>query len=383
VRILSLCTGFPSEANPQHSIFVWNQMRALIARGHEFRVVRILPWAPAWTSKWRYYRSLPARYEWEGQPVITLRAFVAPKHLSLSLTKAQIDAPIRREIVSFKPDLIHAHAVIPAGCYASGFNVPVVLTAHGSDAYATPYRTPSLRRAAMRALQTADRIVATSHFVRSHVAKFVPDDCAVVHNGADEALFAPRERAASRKALGLAPDRFILAFVGNLLEAKGVLDLAHAVDLIRDLRPLLLFAGDGPCKQRLSAMFRETGVDVRFLGRVKQTDLADIYGAADLVVLPTHSEGFPCVLAETLLAGRVLVATPVGGIPEVIRDGINGVLVPPHNPGWLAAALRDLHRRRGLTSEIEAAAHSYASKHLTWGSNAQEYEREYMRAVSE
>jgi teichuronic acid biosynthesis glycosyltransferase TuaC len=356
-------------------------MRALIARGHEFRVVRILPWAPGWTSQWRYYRSLPARYNWEGQPVVTLRAFIAPKHLSLSLTKAQIRDPIRQEIAAFKPDLIHAHAVVPAGYYASGFNLPVVLTAHGSDAYATPYRAPRLRNAATRALQNADRIVATSHFVRAHIARLVSSDCAVVHNGADEDVFAPRERTASRSALGLAPDRFILAFIGNLLEAKGVLDLARAIDRIRDLRPMLLVAGDGPCKERLSTMFREQGVDVRFFGRVKQTELADIYGAADIVVLPTHSEGFPCVLAEALLAGRVLVTTPVGGIPEVIDDGINGVLVPPSNPGRLAAALRDLHRRAALAAEIEAAARRYASKHLTWASNAREYEREYRKAV--
>jgi teichuronic acid biosynthesis glycosyltransferase TuaC len=357
-------------------------MQALIARGHEFRVVRVVPHAPGWTARWRAYRAIPDEYIWDGQPVRSIRAFVPPRNVGLGLTRAQIRATILAEITSFRPDLIHAHGVIPSGYYAAGLCPKIVLTAHGGDAYATPYSRRDLWRAARRAVEAAAVVVSTSRFVAEHVARMGVTRSVVIYNGADDARYFPSARQSARRRLGIEPDRFVVAYVGNLFRAKGVFELAEALQRVAQLRPLALFAGPGACRGALDQRMRAGGVEARFYGRVEQKALPDIYASSDVVALPTHAEGFPCVLAETMLCGRVLVATPVGGIPEMIDDGRTGLLVPPRDAAALAAALRSVHDDPGLKNRIEAQALAQARSRLTWRINAEAYEDIYRKAIS-
>ena len=150
--------------------------------------------------------------------------------------------------------------------------------------------------------------------------------------------FLPGNREEDRVELDLGEGMNVL-FVGDLSAAKGIRDLLEArVKVLEqgvDFR--LFFAGSGPLEEEISAI-----EGCRLLGTLSQADLARWYRAADLLVLPSHSEGTPLVVMEALCCGTPVLATRVGGIPELIEPGVTGELVNPMQPDLLAGKLEDL-----------------------------------------
>jgi len=145
--------------------------------------------------------------------------------------------------------------------------------------------------------------------------------------------------AAARRALGVEPARPLAVAVGRLSPEKGHQVLLDAMPSVLREVPgaVLLLAGDGPEEARLRHRARPLGDAVRFLGY--RRDVADVYAAADVVVLPSLSEGLPNAALEGMAHGRPVVASAVGGVPEVVMDGVTGRLVPAGEPGALARAL--------------------------------------------
>lgn len=163
-----------------------------------------------------------------------------------------------------------------------------------------------------------------------------------IGNGVDTARFRPappRERLELRRALGL-PEGRLVVYAGRLAREKG-LDLLLAAWPSLAAGAQLCIVGEGPERAALEA--QAAGLrGIRFHGPV--TDVAPVLRAADAFVLPSRAEGLPVALLEGMSSGLASVATAVGGIPEIIEDGHNGLLVPPEDPGALARAL---HRALG------------------------------------
>lgn len=374
--------AFPSAREPYGGIFVLRQAQALQRAGDEVLVARIVPRAPPFGARWRRYRGIPARYDYDGVHVIALRAFMPPRMLATWFVRAQIAPRLRRLIAAQHIDVVHAHALVAIGGIAVRAPVPVVVTAHGSDAYRYPWRRRDLLRLARAAAADANALVATSDFVRRSVQRLQRREIDVVPNGADERTFAPCDRAAARERLGIAAGRPTIAFAGNLLRGKGLIDLAQACAMMRDLAPLVILAGAGPDRDAIAAAFTAANVEARFLGALRQDELAQVFAAADLVTLPSHGEGLPTVLCEAMLCARAIVATRVGGIPEIVTDRICGRLVPPGDPVALRGALHEVLADAELRDRYGAAAFAFARAHLTWRTNAQAYRRIYARAVA-
>jgi glycosyltransferase involved in cell wall biosynthesis len=172
-------------------------------------------------------------------------------------------------------------------------------------------------------------------------------------------VFAPRDRSACRAALGIRAARLAL-FVGNLVPVKAVDVLLAAWGMLRDPDAALRIVGDGAERGRLEAMAaRLPGVS--FLGALGQPEVARWMAAADVLVLPSRSEGMPNVVVEALASGVPVVASGVGGIGELVADGANGKLVPPGDPAALAGALSSALGRDWDREEIRASV-----AHLTW-----------------
>jgi glycosyltransferase involved in cell wall biosynthesis len=133
----------------------------------------------------------------------------------------------------------------------------------------------------------------------------------------------------------------LVVSAGRLSPEKGHSYLIEAVaELVKHkIDAIFAFCGDGVCRDDLIAFAERKGVAgiCRFLGF--RHDLKDIFHAMDLLVLPSLTEGLPCVILEAFACGRPVVATAVGGVPEVVRDGANGILVPPRRPDLLAEAI--------------------------------------------
>jgi glycosyltransferase involved in cell wall biosynthesis len=379
VRILVIAKDFPTAGEPNGGIFVLRQAQALAQLGHDLLVVRVVPHAPPLGEKWHAYRAIPQWEEIEGIRVRTLRAFFLPRMLGAEFLPVQVRVPLARLVAAFAPDLIHAHFLIPCGQMAVRQSLPTVVTAHGSDAYEWAWRRPGLRRAAAEAARYAGCMVAVSDYIRKHVLKLADRAVDVVYNGADEAVFRPADRGTARDELGLPRDRLVIAFAGRASRATGAFDLVEAAARLADLRPIVLLAGAPPGPELRDAIAAKR-VDVRALGSISHARLARALAACDAFALPSYHEGLPAVICEAMLSGRAIVATGVGGIPEVIEDGVSGFLVTPGDAGALARRLRDVAEDGLVASRFEAAAYAFARERLTWRVNALRHETLYRQA---
>jgi len=167
----------------------------------------------------------------------------------------------------------------------------------------------------------------------------------------------------------------LLGFVGGLFDYKGVFDLAEAVELT-STEVTVVIAGDGPARSRLEQEFRENAV---FLGSVPYEHMPATYAALDALVLPSHTEGLPRVVLEAAATERPVVATRVGGVPEVVADGTTGLLCPPHQPEQLAGRIDQLFEEHDLAAMGKAARRKVLNE-FTWASQYDRYEQ-FLSAV--
>ncbi|MGB6985789.1 MAG: glycosyltransferase [Candidatus Aquilonibacter sp.] len=383
MRVLVLPLVFPSARQPNPGIFVLHQMQALRELGHECEVLRVVPYAPPIGAKWRAYCEIPPREEIDGFSVRTIRAVVPPRNIGMEYLPFEVHVAVRREIERFRPDIVHAHFLISSGHIAVRHPVPTVVTAHGGDAYRWPFERPGLLRAARETIFKATRLTAVSAFIDRSIQRIAQRPAEVIWNGGDEFTFFPRDSAECRARLQLPQDRSIVAFAGTVCRAKGLFDLVAALARIdKPLRPILLVVGSGPDAAALLAQSKDAGVELRLVGQRDSAGVAEHFGAADAVVLPSHDEGLPVVVCEAMLSQRAVVATTVGGIPEIIRDGTTGLLVAPRASAELASALTRVLGDDTLRARLGDAARRFAAKRLTWRVNAQRYRDIYRDALA-
>ena len=289
-----------------------------------------------------------------------------------------------------KIDVIHAHTVLPDGAAAvllgRKFGLPVVCTAHGSDVNVYPYTNRFVRWASQWALRHVDRMVAVSENLKSAATTLAGSrEITVVHNGADGGSFKALGRREARSRLKLHPAGKLVCFVGYLRPEKGLEYLLEAFAGLNQPDTKLCLVGDGPLEHSLTALAQRLGIIDRcqFVGKQPHDEIPLWISAADCIVLSSLSEGFPTILPEAMLCGVPIIATPVGGIPEVIRDGETGLLVPCRTPSALTQALRTLLSNEHLASDMAARAQELARTSLTWAGNAKRMLSLYEEAVYE
>lgn len=236
-----------------------------------------------------------------------------------------------------------------------------------------------LRRADRYLLTRCEEVVVLSQYSRTQIETLAPDVAArtvVAPAGVDLERFRPPEnavhRSEARSRLGLEDDDTpLLITVRRLVPRMGIEDLLEACKRLAGdgVRYRLAIAGDGEQRAALEARTIELGLDshVRFLGRLPDEQLTDLYRAADVFVLPTRSlEGFGMVTAEALAAGLVVVATDAGATSEVLADVPGAHLVPAADPAQLAQTLARVLADEPARREASRAARAHAETHLTW-----------------
>ena len=261
--------------------------------------------------------------------------------------------------------------VLGSWAYPDGFaavvaaallGVPAVVKLHGSDINLVA-KLRGARRLVAWSLARAARVVAVSRALADEAVALgaVRDRVAIVMNGVDGELFHPRDRAAARAELGLPAGPFAL-YVGNLKPEKGVLDLAAAWPDVARARPdaTLAIVGGGPLRDRMPI-----APSVRLVG-TQPLDRVPLWMAAcDVLVLPSHVEGTPNVVLEALACGRRVVASAVGGVPDLLADDTLGTLVPPRDPDALARAIV-----RAIESPYDPAQVAQRGARGGWASSA-------------
>lgn len=350
MRVLVVTKIFPNAAEPLSAPFNRQQFAAL-ARRCDVDVLATIPWYPGsrllarWSSAGRL-AAVPARETIEGLDVRHPRTLFLPR-TGHGLWGPLYAASLAPEAVRWrgKADVVLGSWAYPDGfaaiLLARALGVPAVVKLHGSDINMIA-KIPGPRRLMAWALPRAHRVVAVSRALADEVAALgVPRDrLALVMNGVDAALFHPRPRADARRALGL-PDGPLAVFVGNLKVHKGVHDLLAAFEQAAARAPALRLAivGGGDERAAVAAAAERLGDRLVVAGPRPLAEIPTWMAACDVLVLPSHAEGTPNVVLEALACGRRVVATAVGGIPDLITSPALGALVPPRDPDALADAL--------------------------------------------
>lgn len=378
LRIALFSTLYPNGVRPGHGIFVETRLRHLLeSGGAEARVIAPVPWFPfrhARFGNYSHYAAIPAAETHNGIPIVHPRYLVLPKiGMNLSphtLARAGLAAARRLAAAGYDFDLIDAHYFFPDGVAAmmigKAMNKPVVITARGTDINLIPdYSRP--RAMIVRAARECAAIVTVSAALKDAAVRLGIDvgKISVLRNGVDLALFHPEDRQAARAQWKLTG--FVVASVGNLIPTKGH-DLAiQALTRMEDA--ILLVAGHGSEERSLRELAARLGVTerVRFLGAMPQSRLRTVYAAADCLVLASVREGWPNVLLEAMACGTPVVASRVGGVPEIVAVPESGLVVEERSVKALVNALETIRCQPPDRSATRAYAENFGWDATTAG----------------
>jgi glycosyltransferase involved in cell wall biosynthesis len=279
--------------------------------------------------------------------------------------------PVFRAVRRFNPDIVSAHST-KAG-YATRLvcavlRKPVIFTAHGwafTEGRST-WQRPILALAERLAAGTTAAIICVSAYDRELALKFKvapPEKLVLIHNGVDPAplLSAKGERVREEFGLGKA---LVLVMVGRLAPQKDPLTLLEACKLLEaDFR--LMIVGDGELRGRAEAFVSQNNLRDKVTFTGERHDIPEILAASDILVLASRWEGLPLVIIEAGIVGLPVVASAVGGVPELIEDGVTGFIVPPGNPQALADILQKLVGDARLRHKVGAAAREKVLREFT------------------
>jgi glycosyltransferase involved in cell wall biosynthesis len=335
------------------------------------------------TPKSRTYAGLDPSYRHRGMDTRYI-AYRALPVVSRPFNGWVISRKLLAAVKEYAPEVILSYVVYPDGYAAvrigKQLGVPVVLTAIGSDLNRISDRLTArhtryaLRHATWTTTVSGD-LLKTARRMGAN-----PLHSTAILNGCDTSIFHPRDRQQARETLQVPSDAEVIVYVGRMDVRKGLAELIAAAASLRDQRPRLrcYLVGEGADKPALMELVNkhQAQQEVFFVASCPTERVAQWMAAADLVTLPSYKEGCPNVVIEALASGRPVVATSVGGIPELMDDR-SGRLIPPQDVDSLAAALNEVLGGRWDPSEL--ARHHARS----WADAAKELDSVMEQAVGE
>lgn len=336
--------------------------------------------------------TLPSHESVNGIPVYRLRfPYILPNPkniLSMIARSIPLVHDIGRIIDTHKVDIINAHFAIHPVFYANltkifyPNHVPVVATLHGSDVYILPKINLIGKILLQVNLSWSDRVIVHSMALLKEAETYskVRDKSHIIPNGINA-----NEFATSNSSLILQRRSYILS-VGRFVNHKGFDTLIEASNLLHKICPEIkvLVAGYGPEKQTYIHLIRKLGLEsvIDVIDSPERKKIIELMKNCTIFVLPSRSEGMPLVLLEALAAGKAIIATSVGAIPEIIEEGINGLIVEAEDPVQLADAMHKLITERDLRIKMEKRNLEKA-KRYQWPTIAKAYIRVFKKVIDQ
>ena len=389
LRVAMVTTSFPRFPGDFAGHFVARMAEALAGRGHSIEVVaphaaglatdeswaapegeairvKRFRYAPESFERVAYGDGIPTNVRRDPRAAAALPAFV--RALQRAAARASRDC-----------DIVHAQwAPTAAFAKSRALNAPVVVTLHGSDV-ALSERGGIWRRLLERGLRPPTAaVIAVSNELADRLRGSLPADLlprlSVVHSGIERSLL---ERARDPRDPAMPVS---VAFVGRLLESKGVLDLAEAFAAVSSPARLVV-VGDGPARDAMQRILATRGVTpdrVSFLGALDRERALEAMAQADLVVAPSHAEGAGLVAVEASALGTCVLGTRTGIMPEVLDDD---QLVGVGDTSALTGALVRLVADEGARRRLAAAARSRVAASFTWDVLAERVEGVYREVL--
>jgi glycosyltransferase involved in cell wall biosynthesis len=354
MRILTFTSLFPNSMAENLGTFLLQRTLHLATRqGNDVQVVSPLPYVPAFlrnTSRGK----VAAVSEVETIAGLTVHHPRYPliPQVSMPLHGALMYAGCLSRIRALHSkhsfDCIDGHYVFPDGLAAvmlgKALNIPVTLTARGSDIHTFPAFT-TIRPQIRWALRNASAVSAVSNSLADAmmILESTLSSVEVIGNGVDAKRFFPEERAVARKKIGIGEGDKLIVSVAALRKVKGPDLLVRAAALLTRDEPNLkvLFVGEGEELENLRQLATQLGCadECRFVGAVANADLRRYYAAADVSCLASRNEGWPNVVLESLACGTPVVGTSVGAVAEILSSATHGLVVEP-TPESICKGLR-------------------------------------------
>jgi len=396
--VVMIATSYPRFPGDGVGSFMEPIAKGIAARGHEVHLVA--PWHPSITRGreddgvfFHFFRYAPIAalnvfgYATGLQADTRLKGAawaVAPAAVAAGWFKALRVAQKRRATI------MHAHWVIPGGVIGAmaARRLPLVVSLHGSDVFVAE-RHPVIGRVARSVFARASWVTACSDDLhrRALALGAKPSSTETVPYGVDLERFAPSAlaRAEIRTEYGLGESPVIFS-AGRLVSKKGFEVLIDAMARVRDAVPgtRLLIAGDGDLRDALTARAADLDQPV-FIGNQPQDAIARFAAAADVVAVPSihddagNVDGLPNFALEALATGTPVVASRVGGLPQAIEHGTNGLLVPERDVPALAGALATLLTDPSVRRTLGDAARHRVARNFSWSAVAGRIEGIYDR----
>lgn len=356
---------YPTPNNPTDGVFTQQLVDALPQYAN-VTVVRPMPWWPAWrlaraVSSWTPSTGIPSQTKRGASDVYFPRVPLIPfvtRAVNPIIQALRAFPLLRRMKKQRKLDVLNVHSVYPDGVtgamLARWLDVPLVLTALGSDINVSLTKPFQLRQVKW-ALKNAAACVGVSDDLCEKMKRIGAEgEVRRIPNGIDKKRFYP--------AKTLNDEKPVVLFVGRLHPVKGLKYLVAAVGELKRTGLLnfeTVIVGEGGEESALRAQCAELGIekDVRFVGAKSHDEIGDWMRSASVFCLPSVNEGMPNVLIEAQACAVPIVASNVGGIPEIVSAD-TGLLVPPANPSALAQALHEAVTRNWDRAKIAA--------HVAW-----------------
>lgn len=377
-----MASTFPRWTDDTVPEFVYRLSAGLAGRGHEIHVL-----APHDAGAARHevvdglrvhrfvYAPVPMeKLCYDGGILENLRRHPMRWSLVAPFMSAQFVAMLRL-VRRYQIEAIHAHWLLPQGLLATFarpvVNCPVIVSAHGGDVFAM--RAGVRRRLLTMAARRADICTANSNAMRSELARLTGVDATVIPMGVDPSKFHPADWSRDEQPQPSSP---LILFVGRLVEKKGVRHLIQAMPAVRSVvgGARLQIVGDGPERESLEALTQELDLAgcVDFVGPVPNAELPAYYGRADLFVAPSvvsrdgDTEGLGVVLLEAAASGLAIVASRIGGIPDIVEHEKTGLLVEPGEPAAIASAVTRLLSSQSLRQSLANNARRVVMERFSW-----------------
>jgi len=366
--LLNVTPNFPYPRYPLSGVFLARQLRQL--QGFGWDSVTVHPQAllsrqslgTPRSEDLGFCRVYRPTYLWGGWKIPHLLPFDESWAFERALDRCVQRAvlPVRR------PDIVVCNWFYPGGpgCIrlAESLGIPILLVARGDDVRRLGAMDRRHRQELVSVLMRTDAIVTNGRGLLEELRAASPELAARAESvdfGVDTDLFRPAataERIAARQKLGLDPAGRTLLFAGRWEIAKGSRDILAVIERVLPDFPGWDLLVAGPVEDRESAENISRRFSGRFLGLVPQDELGAVYQAADLFLLLSHKEGQPNVVKEAMASGLAVLAYAVGGIPEIVDEGVNGLVVERLAVDAAANALRRLLASAELAQDLGRAA---------------------------
>jgi len=377
VRICAVTASFPRYKGDASGIFVYNLIVG-ISKKHEVHVIYPANVKMPQDNSEPFYRhKIP--YPFKTYPLAQVHGLDLINVAPLLINYAR---EIRHVIHECNIDLLHAFWTIPCG-FVSSFccgDIPLLTTLEGSDIKVFGRELIS-KPPIKRALKKSRKIIALSDELKREAIELGAreDKIHVIPDGVDTSKFKPGDKHVLRAELNLS-EGFLILYVGSLFKLKRVDRLIKAsANLSKDFEFHVVIAGDGPERQNLERLAESLGLKtILFKGSVAHEDMPSYMAASDVLVLPSETEGLPTCVQEAMACGIPVIASNVGGLPDLITNGVNGYLA--NDEIELEGYLRQMMSSPGSVSLMGTNALRFARQNLSLDSIVERIEAVYASA---